>query len=569
MQLGQIMSSRTRSMLIFIVFVLWIMAVFDTLIGAVLLEGYSHERLIRKADTVLISLLMPIGLWRAHKEVVLSGQTVSILFQVFALAVCCSTVLASPTRPSGQHAIILAVSGAALNLPYRSYQLITIIAALLIISYNCSFGIHGYPKLSIVSPEDDLVQDAFLHFRLVLIIPVLAAVVGSHSQGYYSLVESLENTLQTTKAISEFIAEYNTEGAETALNQFRRSEHCDKSVCEALATIVQNLKKYKPYLPNYVLPSSSSSSSSSSTRRSSGSNSNIVVEAEEEDNEDEQCSPLTPNHTPPTSPPLTPPSPSSSRSSSVKGSINSNRITSLQLLATIPERRDISYAMVDFRYVNDDVIDNPVPVRAFIDKVYQSAGATQAAVHSCIGDVIHLTWNAAFDVTAPKQRSTAFVRTLRARRTTPLSSRVDMCSCIMSGTAECRMTGTLHHAFLLHLGDYWGDAQAELLKYARLVHTNVVCKETAQGVQHIAVMMVDILELETHNKTLYVYELTTPQHEAQYASILKGCLAVDNDSVALSLLDSVISEASRLSGTEIPASVKHLHAKFQNKIVRL
>eukprot|EP00759_Apiculatamorpha_spiralis_P035812 PhF_6_TR36333/c0_g1_i15/m.53210 len=547
----------------------WILMVLDAA-SSMITHSLTRDLLLRKSASLMIAVVLPFGLINAHIEDKISDGTVSFLLQVCGVANSLNSLVVVPTRPMDQYAIFLMVCVTMVNLKHWYFQLISIVPGLFIMSYNCSFGVNGYPMLTIVTPESgDVVVEAFVHARLLVMIPLATCLIRSHGRGYYNLTASLECSVRMTKEVSEHLVEYNTRGAEMTLKQYRETTDCDKDLCNVLLVIVENLKKYKPHLPNYVVSSE---------------------DQEQEDvNDDLESSGDDTTNTPSTLPPRL--SEDSQNSPIVKSSHEAlqpclgvalttpnRRISSLKLLATIPEHRDISYGLVDFRYKNEGIIDNPIPLRVFIDRVYRAANATQAAIHTCVGDTIHVTWNGASRVTNPRFGAVTFVRMVMNAvyvkkpvlstalyTVQPMSNRVDVCSSIMSGTAECRMTGTVHHTFLLHRK--WGESHQEHFQYARSVRTHVVCGETVKVVRD-PVMLVDILDNNVTHRICVdghrdIFELTTSQTVRTYGSIVKLSLAAyegGNVQEALHMLDSVTKEFS--SEDELPSSIQHLRKKF-------
>eukprot|EP00759_Apiculatamorpha_spiralis_P039061 PhF_6_TR37924/c0_g1_i1/m.56671 len=551
---------KTRNIFCVVMFFVWLFLSIDLLVS-VIIQEYSLHLLLRKSGAIFISILLPLGLIKAHKESAISDFTISYFIQICSVANTFSSLLVAPTRPIDLNAILLGVSVATMNVPHWKLQLVTSIPGLFIMTYNSALGMRGYPMLSIITPEENVIAEIIIYSRVVICFWLLILMIREQSCGSYRL----ECSIGMTKEVSEHIAEYDTKSAEATLLEYKKKDNCDKELCETLTVIVENLKKYRTHLPNYVVsPMEEDGMTTPVTTAPQNQDSLNSIEVNTIDDDDSDNSEVNKESTSSSNPVAAPPEkdvspPSPLRSSFVDLSSSEGypssvrRITSLRLLATVPVRREVSYALIDFRHKNDDVIDNPVPLREFIDRVYQAANRTQAAVHSCVGDIIHMTWNAASRVRTPRQNAVTYIHTMKPKPSQQLSNRVDWCCSVMSGICECRMTGTIHHTFLLNTG--WGEVHHEMLKYARTVQTNVVCGDTAKGTRHhAALMLVDIIH------SIEVYEMTTAKNAQLFGPTMRMCLTEQmNVELALKKLEDVVSLQSE---DNVPGSVHHLRQRL-------
>eukprot|EP00759_Apiculatamorpha_spiralis_P000368 PhF_6_TR10073/c0_g1_i1/m.15631 len=251
------LEQKTRN--VFVVFVTAVWAIFTIdLIVSLATEELVRSKLLRKVVGFFISIITPFGLWNAHKETYISDTTITYLLQIVAISNTLASLVAAPTRPMDQYAIMLMVCIAAMNLKYWLWQYITLVPALIIMTYNCTFGVNGYPRIEIAPPDpNSLVPELLIHARVVILLPLTILVVRAHSRAYRMTVQSLECSVQMAKEVSEHMAEYNIHAAEETLEEYRSIENCDKGLCDIMMVLVQNLKKYKPHLPNYVVTSDS------------------------------------------------------------------------------------------------------------------------------------------------------------------------------------------------------------------------------------------------------------------------------------------------------------------------
>eukprot|EP00759_Apiculatamorpha_spiralis_P052939 PhF_6_TR6065/c0_g1_i2/m.8795 len=258
----------------------------------------------------------------------------------------------------------------------------------------------------------------------------------------------------------------------------------------------------------------------------------------------------------------------------------------IRLLAMIPTQRTVSYGLLDLNIHSDDIIDNPQTLRIFIDRLYRYADITKAAVHSCLGDTVHITWNAVHAVPSPDVSAVGAIKYLtnttlvsassgmaltmntssdNLSSLSSASSRVEINSSVMTGVGECRMTGTVHQTFLLHIE--WRDAQQALHRYAQHVKTNVVCERTARGVSE-ATMLVDRLFSATEHVNVYELFLSV-ETRRRYQEVARAVVemlgsktGLNHHDDVLSAFASVIEEEQKTSPTaQALRSMQHLHAK--------
>eukprot|EP00759_Apiculatamorpha_spiralis_P014693 PhF_6_TR21216/c0_g1_i2/m.30643 len=453
--------NKIRYVFVVVIALLWVFLVIDTIVVFAAAPEVSTMLVKQKIFNLFLLVVLPFGLVRAHREKVVSLGTIEFLIHCFGISLNGAAFQVYPTRPTLFQIMLVLASFAIMNLPHWKLQCLTLLPGLIVNSYNATFGLNGYSMLLFVDVESGLFREIAAHLKVVVLLPICLFMVRTVTVAYYESASRMEVALVVAKQVSEHLAEYNTQSAETTLLQYSTTKECDKDLHAVLLVIVDNLKKYKPYLPNYMVNCEESPSQPANVPSSA----------------DCTTSPLSPP-TPPTPP--TPPSAAPRVSKTVR------------LLAMVPTQRTLSYGLVDFLFHNDDVMDNPQPLRSFIDRVYRYADLCRGAVHSCVGDTVHVTWNTVTPVSGFQQSCVGLLRMLKNSSGTDLtlSSRVEVCGSVMTGIGECRITGTVHQTFLLHID--WREEQLELHRYARMVKTNVMCSETARNIKE-PTMLVDVL----------------------------------------------------------------------------
>eukprot|EP00759_Apiculatamorpha_spiralis_P056792 PhF_6_TR8303/c1_g1_i8/m.12824 len=470
-------SIKCRNMWIFVNLVLWILGITTAVLGYAI-RGATFDRLLARLPNAFFVLSTPIGLFRVVQSNTVSDNVALYFMYCCAIFVTLESLLVPPNRTTSQTILLLLFVLPTNNIPNWKRHSLVIVPSYLIMMYNSTFAVHNYQRASFMNElENDLMADAISHVRMFFLIPLGLGCVAAQSYAYNETVEKLQRAVGMTKRVSELLAEYNTSEAEAILKDYTETESKkggDLALVSILSTLVENLNKYRPFLPNYVI--------------------NNVIDAEGEFRE---CDVENVEN-----------EPASSSSLNILTSISSVSIEkhkSTPLLAMIPTRRTVSYALIDYTVVTDDVIDNPHTLRDFIDRTYRYANMTSGAIHSCVGNTLHMTWNATRPVSTPERRAVDAMLDLRiltknvsGKGNAMVSSRINVNGSIMTGVGECRMTGTIHQAFLLDIS--WRHAQCILHQYSRKVNTVVVCQDTAKGTAHATIKMDSFLNtrVEAH-----------------------------------------------------------------------
>eukprot|EP00759_Apiculatamorpha_spiralis_P025056 PhF_6_TR28137/c0_g1_i5/m.41664 len=497
----------------------------------------TGERFLQKLSNIMFVLLIPYGLGRAIIEKVkLTDTTVSYLVQSCNICISLGSVHVGPARSVNVQVMLLLGVLALTDLPYWKLQCTTLLPAILISFYNATFGSNGYSMILIVTPETGLFRDIVAQSKVFWIMPLSMIMVRTLSTAYYTTLRRLEGAVTIAKRVSEHLAEYNTKAAEQVLREYSSYPNCDLNLYSVLSVIVEDMNTYKPYLPNYVVSTEEvEGDENPAPSRERSSLRNVIV----------------------------PPSAGSITTGTAVPSLTSgeSRITRhsrgpLRMIGLIPTRRRITYALIHFVVESVDVIDNPHPLRQFIDRVYRYANTSKGAVHSCICDTVHMTWNAVTSVAQSEQWAVRSLQVLDRSLDFTTSSRVEVHGSVMTGLAEFRMTGTVHLTFLLSIS--WWKAQQALYMYARRVGTNVVCKETAREIREIT-MNVDVLDDEDSTE---VYELTSCDIYDKYGLVTEAAvkaLKENNIDLAkryLNELEDCVSERE-----SVPQSIESLKLK--------
>eukprot|EP00759_Apiculatamorpha_spiralis_P034534 PhF_6_TR35480/c0_g1_i1/m.51747 len=518
--------SIQQSRLYFVRFmiIVWVAFVAD-LLYSFLFREITNALLIRKAPACFVGGMLPCAFLKAKRidNDNIRDSTISLIFSICGIANTFSSLTVHPTRPMDQYAILLLVILATMNVKYWALISLTIIPAYIISTYNATFGLNGYAMWSIVEFDHGLPTEILAHTRTAIILPLAAFVINAQSCVYRDSVLGLERSVQLAKDVSEYLTAYNVKDAEETLQVWKSLQH-DSELRNALFVIVENFKTYRPFLPNYIIAAKTTTTKMDHTedeiqmdsvqhnRNSQGNLARLIMCASSEDFDDDDDDWEEDEDDNNSGHPLAPPPCHESNSS--KNNNNSVRSIhqkakarhNVQLLATLPVIRTVTFALCNFHVHNDDIISNPQTLRNFVEKAFKLVTFSAGGVHSWVGNTLQATWNAAIPTNNARQRSVTVIRALhdQTNSTHYLSSRVDVHSSIMTGTAQCHTTGGPEHlAFLIQTE--WHNAQWELHRYAQRIQADVVCPKTAAGIRYPPVLPVSVLE----ESNVDVFELTT------------------------------------------------------------
>eukprot|EP00759_Apiculatamorpha_spiralis_P005270 PhF_6_TR13204/c0_g1_i1/m.20861 len=547
---------KWRHGLVAAMFLAWMYFSLDVLV-AVIPSSPTWERFLQKFSNIVFVVTIPVGLCRAYFEKQnLSHATLSFFAQICNICTSISAAQVNPVRTTHLQAILLMNVIAITDLPYWKTQCLTLLPGMIISAYNATFGLNGHAMIVMVEPETGLFREIIAQSRILWMVPISLIMVRTLSMAYSASLRRLEGAVAIAKSVSEHLAEYNTKAAEAVLSEYSNNNlNCDYALLTALRVIVDDMKKYKPFLPNYVVDSEGEEESEDTMYATETSVVKGAVVSKRRPSNGRGCAPLPPPEPQEDSPTMQTSSPPHHLLLERRSRREEKHPPKLVM---IPITRRVTNALLDFRVVCDDMVANPNVLRQFIDTVYRYANASKGAVHSCVCDTVHMTWNAVNQSPIPEQSAVRSTHLLNNPKDAASSTRVQVHGSVMTGLAECRITGTVHQTFLFQID--WLDAQQALHRYARHVGTNVVCAHTAKAITDVT-MCVDVLE--NHQKPLLVYELTTCEIHDKYGFIMEGAVKalIDND---VDLARRVLSDVDGLSSRSIggiPQSVEYLRKK--------
>eukprot|EP00759_Apiculatamorpha_spiralis_P014342 PhF_6_TR21029/c0_g1_i1/m.30241 len=495
--------------------------------------------------------LFVLPLWCSHvyRRQHMSDNQLSFLLVVAAIATCLSALVTEKGRLMPMNVAIYVFGMLLLNTQQPMLHCLMFLPSYLIAMYNMTFGVHGYPGALIASSESNLTADLVAHVRTAVYVVILILSINSQTKAYVKSLTQMQVTVEMTKVVSEELKHYRTGSAKMALEEYLSKGEADSELCQLLSTLIENLNSYRPFIPHYLLKTKKNRNSGINTTATLGFQSKKVVVAAEADNtnlassmnsledqssDDDGCESIEPQRpkdaviVPPSSAPTTP------------------------LRGFFSVRRPVSYAMLQYAVQSLDIFEDPRTIRLFVDTAFKAVSRFGGVAHSFLADTVHATWNGVEPCESHARRAVECVQHITMR----MDYKVSLFGGITTGVADCKMTGTHHQAFLMHVE--WGDALLALYNAGRRIQTIALCGETIKDFDRGKSILIDITVAHawyTQSDLVYVYEpltsiydaATQPKHERFIENLritLDHCMEGDFQTALASVQSMITSEVS-------------------------
>ena len=352
------------------------------------------------------------------------------------------SVLFSPDEPYHFPLLALMIVVILSNAHAKGVNLILPVVGVLLSGYNMSLGRAGKPYLLLMLPggsdstSTDLTIGNIQGFAVIFIV-----IYGLHLQTEEftrtsaAAVAAVEMSLE----VSQKLSLYDTDGARAVLAAYACREQVDGALLTSFGSIVDNLERYRHYLPNYVLnPEEVDSNADERSEASSKTSSEAS----------------SPNSTAPGTPKRVSASQIVQPDAPDEVSEFSSNVGPLAVpLAKRPSWKSNSQISVGalecpltFGLVHYDGPDGAMP--HFVDRVHAVARETFTSVHSFIGNTVQLTWNAGRKATQHETKAATFMCRLRENTGDPS---VTISGVAASGMGRCQTAGGALLAVLVHI----------------------------------------------------------------------------------------------------------------------
>jgi hypothetical protein len=294
----------------------------------------------------------------------------------------------------------------------------------------------------------------------------LAASLIAQELGLYRTERARE--LLSRAAVSKKVV-HGTPAADGHQQQEDQLAGADPDLVDALAVIVSNLEQYRPHLPNWMVNDAMTMPSVESSSVNGEPIPNAKVHRYSS-----ECSETSSNY--------------SNCSRRSRHSLRTENDAAAAIIqATIRQQPfvptetyrcpQVARARIAF-CVKASVMDSRTSVAAatneFVDSVHVAAKTTKGAVHTFLGDVVEVSWNAASSVIHHNSEAARFLVLMKRLADGPLSLAMSINGAAMSGGARVQMAGKcgLQQALTLHIP--WSAALNALSDLAAQYSTFVI-----------------------------------------------------------------------------------------------
>ena len=245
-------------------------------------------------------------------------------------------------------------------------------------------------------------QIVFLGFAITVAQSVASRVFADN------MLQATRRAQELSREVSASLADYDVAGVRASLAKYADSDAADKQLLDSFTTLCNNLERYRPHLPNYVLHDFQRESDVASDRssvlqrqpsnvKSPGDGNNVRdsesalrsarLDDEEADNEAVGAN--------------------AGGTSTARSSTHEAILLTTTAAASTMSR--VSVAQVLLAPVGDSAI----ATNDLVVQVSHLATETAASLHSFIGDQLTVTWNATQRVDHPETKAVRFVAQLK------------------------------------------------------------------------------------------------------------------------------------------------------------
>eukprot|EP00759_Apiculatamorpha_spiralis_P017096 PhF_6_TR23274/c0_g1_i3/m.32751 len=445
-------SQRCRKNVLTATLVIWIVASAQWLLWIPQFEKDAAKASVVNNDTIVLVLTVPIFyalMWhKRHVSDTMSMFWISSLFLVLLIQ-----IILDATASTNVYAPIIMVAGLVGQIPYCLRWCAVGVTLIGLSYYNLLSVTEGNSSMYqplMLSPEwsyhstcNHFGESSFV-FRLC-VCAAMSWIIYAQTSAFNHQIAVARLNADVAHEIAELLGMYKTKEAAVVLQD--RGSGCDTALVENLNVIVKNMDSYRPYLPNYLLPS---------------------IEEEQLEKSMASSSMRSDDETTSTHSSLKPPSPKKRSSMNVGGGEESDPLTSSLLNAASNvsssfegtfHSRSVTMAVFSFRDLyrwessqqqGMGQRTEPSSLRStvshFIEAVHTHTTDQRGVVHGFLGDEVTLTWNALTKCVDHCFRGAATLMEL----TRSHEHDFDGSGAIVSGTVRCQRGGTNTFAWTLH-----------------------------------------------------------------------------------------------------------------------
>lgn len=311
-------------------------------------------------------------------------------------------------------------------------------------------------------------------------IVIVGALIMNMKEHIRHVNAAQSATLMSRKVATQ-LSRYDTEAVQRTLEAYHLAGEADPELLDTFGTIVDNLERFRPHLPNWMLNSMGK-----------------YNEAEDEDLKGDvqisRTNSLASMHLDSQSGSQRPGSAVSDDDGrlsqrtgsgfSLRGELNEGtaatgakntihrdgskvalKKASEAIVTVKPFLGKVTISIVEF--IPDDTLmtnlrKSETVIGRFVDRVHTIASQTHAAIHSFIGDAVHVSWNTAHRAAQPEVKGARFLANIADDVGDSL---LRAYGGVMTGEARAHFAGTKQTA--LTVSYRWRDALAAMMRYAK------------------------------------------------------------------------------------------------------
>jgi hypothetical protein len=414
--------------------------------------------------------------------------------------------------PCAAYAVFASICG----LPRLNVFIAFLVLVLILYSWNhacvtsgatCAIALAGYRTPHFADAVIGVVTNP-----LSLFAPVAACQL--HVRHHKKMFAAADAATQLSRRAAELLGGYDTDGVAALLEEYASQPGADPALLASYGTLVANLNRYRPHLPHWMVAPRGPDTDMASIRSTSSADGQeprsplVDVLAGPVDAED-----------------------SLQELADIDALLNTQRVT-----------RKVAVALVDFCVdVAQPAGEQAATISEFVDVMLHVSRATQAAMHSFVGDTVQVSWNAATRCALPEVKAVRLLGKLKAIVDGGhYVQHMTVSAAAMSGEAVSQFAGSRVSAFTLALP--WRPKLSACVAFAKQ-HASFCCSDglAVASEDVVATRPVELLSVTVGgaSSTVVVHEVLgeqpTDDDSDQWLNMLRRSTRAGRDTSALQL----------------------------------
>ena len=223
----------------------------------------------------------------------------------------------------------------------------------------------------------------------------------------------------------------------------------------------------------------------------------------------------------------------------------------------------ISYALVDFTSISRLLRlrgSRHLPIMTnVVDVIYRQAAATKAAVHSLVGDVVHLSWNATQRVPQPEAKASRFLAIVRKELAESTGGIIPGAVCSGHAISCLLASSTKQQAVVIHAS--WMGRLNAMLALAK----ENKCLLADANTQLVAHFTVEFLAIDVVTADVPMKIVATEDHEEAHHLVDETFSFMCNGTVKPSTAASLFENSSASGSQQVTSFMYTLVKEHQRQ----